>query len=175
MTDDDLKSWVSYNRDTGQFTWLKTSGKGYVGAAAGTMFKGYVMITIRGKHVLAHRLAWFFEYGRWPAHQIDHINGVKDDNRITNLREATNAQNHCNRGPQKNSTSGVKGVYWFKPDQRWKAQIVVRGKCMVLGYFRNFDDAVRCRKEAEEKYQGEWRHNESLPVTRYASKQVVEA
>jgi hypothetical protein len=92
------------------------SGKGYVGQIAGTLtVKDYVLITVRGHQITAHRLAWWFVHERRPTHQIDHINQIKSDNRIANMREATNAQNHCNRGAQRNSTTKVKGVYWYKP------------------------------------------------------------
>lgn len=163
-----LSEWLAYSPETGQFTWLRTSGKGYAGQIAGTRHaKGYISISVRGRMMLAHRLAWFFANGTWPSKQIDHINGDKADNRIVNLREATNAQNHCNRGAQKNSSTGVKGVYWFKPNRRWKAQIVVNGRSIVLGYFNDFDAAVRCRKEADKKYQGVWKH-EGPPTIGYA-------
>ena len=161
MTTDlqELSEWLAYSPETGEFTWLKTSGKGYAGRIAGTRHaKGYITISVRGRMMLAHRVAWLFVNGKWPSQQIDHVNGDKADNRIANLREATNAQNHCNRGPQKNNTSGVKGVYWFKPNRQWKAQIQVGGKQITLGYFHEFDAAVRCRKEAERKYQGDWQH-----------------
>jgi len=155
-----FEEWLEFRAEHGDFVWKKTSGKASSGDVAGTYNpKGYIQITVRGVAVLAHRLVWFFERGRWPIDQIDHINGRKDDNRIGNLREATNAQNHCNRPKQANNTSGVKGVYWFKPNRQWKAQICVNGRCIVLGYFHNFDDAVECRKEAEIKYQGDWRHD----------------
>ncbi len=166
-SDEELKRWVSYDPETGSFIWLKTSGKGRVGQIAGTRhIKGYITVTVCGHRILAHRLAWWFVHGGWPAHQIDHINGKKADNRIVNLREATNAQNHCNRGAQKNSSTGVKGVYWFKPNRQWKAQIVVNGKSIVLGYFDDFKSAVRSRKDAEEEYQGSWRH-EGPPTIAY--------
>lgn len=167
MNETNIRKFLAYDRGTGQFTWLITSGKARVGATAGTKHsKGYTTITAEGRQMLAHRLAWWFENGVWPSLQIDHINGDKADNRIANLREATSAQNHCNRGAQKNSSTGVKGVYWFKPNRMWKAQIVVQGKATVLGYFHNFDDAVRCRREAETCLQGDWKH-QGAPTLAY--------
>jgi len=156
---DKILEWVSYDPDTGIFRWKKTSGRGYAGeVAGGAHSKGYLYITIRGVPYLAHRLAWYLTHGSFPRQQIDHKNGDKRDNRIVNLRLATNQQNHANRGPQRNSSTGVKGVYWFKPNRQWKAQICVSGKSIVLGYFHDFDDAVRCRKAAELKYHGDWKH-----------------
>ncbi|WGR74304.1 MULTISPECIES: HNH endonuclease signature motif containing protein [unclassified Bradyrhizobium] len=168
MNISELRAWLSYDSETGQFTWLKVSGKSRVGAIAGTPHaKGYVTIGIKRKQHLAHRLAWAFHYGEWPDRQVDHKNGNKADNRIDNLRLATNQQNHANRGAQKNSTSGVKGVYWFKPQQKWKAQIQVAGKAIVIGYFDKKDDAIAARREAEKQYQGEFAH-EGAPTLAYA-------
>jgi hypothetical protein len=128
----DFRDWLSYDPATGIFRWLKTSGKGYAGAVAGTPHpKGYLQIAVRGERVLAHRLAWWFCYGEWPETQIDHKNADKTDNRIDNLREATNTQNHANRGAQRNSTSGIKGVYWWKPGQKWRAQISVANRSRI--------------------------------------------
>ena len=168
MNINDLREWISYNPATGDFTWIKTSGKGRVGSLAGTPHpKGYVAISVRRRQFLAHRLAWMFTHNEFPAVQIDHRNGIKTDNRIENLRLATNAQNHANRGAQCNSTSGVKGVYWFKPQGKWKAQIQVMGKSITIGYFDCKSDAVAARLRAEDKYQGEFRH-QGAPTLAYA-------
>jgi hypothetical protein len=94
-------------------------------------------------------------YGEWPR-QLDHINNDRADNRIANLRLATNAQNGANRGPPRTNTSGVKGIYWFKPKQRWSAEIIVDGRRIMLGYYKEKEDAIMARMEAEAKYQGEY-------------------
>jgi len=104
--------------------------------------------------------------GRARRNRFDHINGDKADNRVCNLREATNQQNHANRGAQRNSTSGVKGVYWFKPQQKWKAQICVNKRSIVLGYFATKEEAITARKAAEDKYHGHWKH-EGAPTLAY--------
>lgn len=164
----EIKEWLRYDAETGKLIWLKVSGKGRIGAAAGTPHaKGYISIGIGRNHFLAHRLAWALHFNEWPSKQIDHINGDKADNRIANLRLATNAENHANRGAQRNSTSGVKGVYWFKPQRKWKAQIQVNGKAIVIGYFVEKSDAIAARLEAEKKYQGAFAHK-GPPTLAYA-------
>lgn len=155
-----FREWLSYEPTTGIFRWLKmSSNKAPVGTIAGASHcKGYISIKVRGHTVLAHRLAWWFHYGAFPKNQIDHINCDKTDNRIANLREATNAQNHANRGAQRNNTSGIKGVYWFKPQKAWKAQIVVNGKSIHLGCFKTKDEAANARRAGEKLHQKEFAH-----------------
>jgi len=165
MNIDALKSLLSYNPETGQFHWI-AAGKGRCkNKEAGTLLhSGYVGICIGPKRWQAHRLAWALHYGEWPSDQIDHINGVKTDNRICNLREATNSQNGKNLGLSKANKSGVAGVCWSKRYQNYRAYIKVEHKQKYLGTFKNFDDAVKIRREAEYKYFGEWnriRHENS--------------
>lgn len=84
---------------------------------------------------------------------VDHINGNKLDNRRSNLRVCSQVENQQNRHViNKNNTSGVKGVSWFKPHQKWCAEIWVRGKKICLGYFDDKDAAAKARKLGEEKY-----------------------
>ena len=130
---DELRRIFDYDPETGHFTWVvKTHPKVTIGKIAGRRDrKGYIEIKVHNRFYRAHRLAWLYVYGEWPRDQIDHINGVRDDNRISNLREATSAQNCSNKGMSKNNTSGFKGVSWYKPTSKWGARI--RDK--HLGYF----------------------------------------
>jgi len=97
-------------------------------------------------------LAWLYVYGTMPKEQIDHINHVRDDNRIINLREVTHSENHKNRTKQSNNTSGVTGVHWLEEKERWQAYIKGDDKKIHLGTFKNKNDAISARKEAEIKY-----------------------
>lgn len=157
MNIDALKSLLSYDPNTGRFAWI-ASGKGRCkNKAAGTvLYSGYVGICIGSKRWQAHRLAWALHYGRWPAQQIDHINGLKTDNRIANLREATNAQNGKNLGLSKANTSGVKGVSFENYTQKWKAYIRVDGRMINLGRFTDMASAIAARQTAEKIYFKEW-------------------
>jgi len=157
MNIDALKSLLRYNPETGLIYWI-AKGKGKIKKkAAGTLLhSGYLGISIGPKRWQAHRVAWALHHGDWPKDQVDHINGVRTDNRISNLREATNSQNGKNLGLSKANTSGVKGVSFEKYTNRWKATIRVEGKSISLGRFGSIEDAVLARKNAEQHYFKEW-------------------
>lgn len=93
---------------------------------------GYLRISVDGKRLQAHRIAFALHYGRWPRYEIDHINGVKGDNRILNLREATTSQNQMNKSGWR---AGLKGAYQHQQSRRWMARIQKNGRVFHLGYF----------------------------------------
>jgi hypothetical protein len=111
---------------------------------------------------LANRLTWLYMTGIWPMGQIDHINGIRDDDRWDNLREVTNQQNCWNQGRAKNNTSGYKGVNWEKTFNSWSAHIGVHGRKIYLGSFKIKEDAARAYNEAVLKYFGEFAHTNIL-------------
>lgn len=92
--------------------------------------------------------------------QIDHINHKRYDNRKNNLRIVTNSQNSMNKGLQSNNTSGVTGVSFY--NNMWNAEIRYNQKKYYLGSFDNKEDAIKARKEAEEKYFGEYSYANSM-------------
>lgn len=112
---------------------------------------GYVCLALDYRSNKAHRIIWAMAHGRWP-NEIDHINGEKADNRLTNLREVTHQENQCNRKTDKDNKSGVMGVGWHKVRAKWRADIKVNGKHFHLGYFDNISDAVLARIEGENRY-----------------------
>jgi hypothetical protein len=122
---------------------------------------GYHYVNFNGKLRLAHRIAWFYMTGDWPVGQIDHINGIRSDNRWLNLRVVTQTQNSANQGLRSTNSSGVKGVSWSKAKNLWLATIVVNGKSIFLGYHKTLDEAASARAAANEKYHGE--HNRVDP------------
>ncbi|MDN2710652.1 HNH endonuclease [Janthinobacterium sp. SUN118] len=149
---------LRYERETGLFFRVRTASSNAVkGSIAGSIGgAGYVLIKISGVNHAAHRLAWLHEYRSWPDDQVDHVNGIKTDNRIANLRACTSAQNRCNRGKTVANKSGLKGVYWHKKDQRWVAQIRANGKRFLLGNFKNKEDAHQAYRAAALKHHGEF-------------------
>jgi hypothetical protein len=140
MQPDYFLDYLDYCPFRGYFIWKSIpshAGKAKIGTRAGSKNKiGYIVIGLKGKRVFAHRLAWRVYYGYWPKDQIDHINGFKDDNRISNLREATSATNIQNqRRPRSNNKSGYLGVCWDKRMHKWVASVRLNGKTHVAGYF----------------------------------------
>ena len=157
MNIDELKSLLSYEPDTGVIRWV-AKGKGRIKKKeAGTLLhSGYAGICIGPKRWQSHRIAWALHYGELPKDQIDHINGIRTDNRICNLREATNAQNGKNLKLSKANTSGFKGVCFDKQTGKWRAIIKVNFKLINIGLFVNLQDAINARVAAEQQYFGEW-------------------
>jgi hypothetical protein len=150
---DKYKERLSYCPEAGVFTWLKTDCKKKTLIVAGTKDKeGYIRIHIFGKKVAAHRLAWLFTHGVWPKEQIDHINGVRDDNRIENLREATKTQNGYNRA----AIRGLKGVDFNKASAKVKARVRVEGRSVWLGSYDTEEAAheayLSAAKELHKEY-----------------------
>ena len=150
---------LEYNPDAGLFTWRVRRKPCIIpGQIAGTLNKGhgYVIVCIDGRLYKAHRLAWFYMTETWPKADIDHINMIRADNRWSNLREATRAQNKTNEAKRTNNTSGYKGVTWNKRAQRWIAQLQCDGKKMHLGRFATAEDAYIAYVIAAKKAFGEF-------------------
>lgn len=152
LTQKQLKQHLTYNPDTGIFTRIKFRQRATkFGPSAGTIIRQgegrYVSICIEYKRYSAHRLAWLYIYGAFPSGIIDHINGNGMDNRISNLRSVTYAENSRNATLGKKNKTGVLGV--AKTGKKWGVCIGVNGKCIRLGSYSDFDEAVAVRKQAE--------------------------
>ncbi len=136
VTADRLRHLLAYDAETGLFTRrISVVGRnGRAGAIAGTPHKGYVQIQIDRRPYKAHRLAWLYMTGEWPAAEVDHRNTVKSDNRWDNLREADRTLNAENqRRAHRDSQSSVLGV--TKNHKRWMANITINGRQQYLGTF----------------------------------------
>lgn len=157
LTQKYLQEILHYNPDTGAFKWAKTRKRVRIGDTAGHIHaRGYIHICILSRRYMAHRLAWFYVHGKWPQDEIDHINGVRDDNRIANLREANHVDNQRNRPIPKNNTSGIKGVWWDKKTNKWCAAVRVNGKRRYIGYFTDIAEAEQETIKFREQYHGEF-------------------
>ena len=134
ITQERLKELLNYDPDTGVFTWL-VSSRGVKAGVAGCVHPlGYIQININGRSYRAHRLAFLYMTGTFPDDQVDHINGMRADNRWLNLREATHSENLRNCGKYANNTSGYKGVHKYKITGKWVAHCHAHGKQHHLGY-----------------------------------------
>jgi hypothetical protein len=112
----------------------------------------------------AHRVIFFLAHGRQPK-EIDHRDGIVSNNRPSNLREGTHAQNGMNRKIHKNSSTGFTGVSWDKGAKKWSAKISKSGKRKHLGYFSDIQDAITAREAAEKKYFGEYSRQASIAAS----------
>lgn len=117
---------------------------------------GYMTGVVASEGVLAHRIAWAIVMGRHPKDTIDHKNGIRDDNRFINLREATRAEQARNTSSSRGSTSEYLGVSFRVDRGRWRANIRANGKQKHLGYFDNEIDAAKAYDQASLKYFGEF-------------------
>jgi len=112
---------------------------------------GYRGGTVLSRPQFAHRVIFAMANGWWPSGQIDHINGIRHDNRAINLRDVSRSENMKNAASRKN-TSGVMGVYWDSGRSKWAAHIAAPGVKRSLGRFDNIEDAIIARKMAEIQY-----------------------
>jgi len=155
LTAERLRSILSYDPETGIFTWKHKSRNTWPGKVAGCKNKalGYIIIGIDGTEHYAHRLAWLYVYGTWPGGVIDHRDTDRSNNRIANLRDTSRSVNQQNiRKPRAHGTSGFLGVTWHKQTGRWKAQISVKGRNRHLGLFDDPVEAHQAYLEAKREH-----------------------
>jgi hypothetical protein len=165
-----VKSVLRYEPETGHMYWLERDAvlfdntparsathrarnwnSAWAGARAFTAIspEGYLRGAIFNKSFSAHRVAWVLAYGRWPTDEIDHINGIRSDNRLVNLREASSTTNKMNSARRLDNKSGVTGVHWCKQQSRWQAEIKKHGKRIHLGFFSDIEKAAEARQKAQ--------------------------
>ena len=160
-----LKECVTYYEDKGVVVWnkrplshFKNSGsyksfntKHSGREAGGLTTSGYRSLNIDGKHYQTHRVAWLIVNGAWPE-EIDHINGVRVDNRIINLRNVMHKENAKNVKLSSANKSGVIGVSWSSRECKWRSTIGVNGSNKHLGYFELLSDAINTRLRASNEF-----------------------
>lgn len=148
-----LLALFNYDPETGIFTRKLTTGtKAKKGDIAGVLNdNGYIDISINTRAYRAHRLAWLYCFDELPEEQIDHIDNDRTNNRLDNLRLATNLQNSYNKGVSKLNTTGYKGVSLDKRCNRYRAYISVEGKQKSLGYYSTAEEASQAYIDAAKK------------------------
>lgn len=153
-----LKKCIQYSPTTGIFTWKTSKGRSKAGTPAGCVnAQGYRYIRIDLVTYKASRIAWMLFYGEDPgANLIDHINRNPADDRISNLRLATRAQNQQNLSVRKDNTSGEKGVMWCRARSQWAVMVGANGRRISGGYHKDFDEAVAVARGLRLKHHGEF-------------------
>ena len=159
MSNLDFSKYLSYDPKTGILRWI-VNRRGHVksGDVAGSPHnRGYVHIGISGKCYLAHRIALSMSgLNVGPKDQVDHINGIRNDNRLSNLRIATHAENCHNASRRKDNTSGYKGVGFSNKRQKWRARIRKDNKEIWLGYFATAEEAHAAYLKAAAALHGDF-------------------
>lgn len=171
-----LRELLSYDPDTGLLTWKYRNRKWFKnegsskswnsrhagkGAFTAPHNGGYKCGRIFRKAYLAHRVAYAIHYGEWPEYEIDHLNGDRSDNRLTNLRAVSSKENSRNSSKRKNNTSGFTGVSWCKQLNKWGSHIRIDRKTLWLGRFDCKLDAIAARINANKKYGFHANHGKS--------------
>lgn len=148
-----VRELLEYDPRSGRMTNRINRGRVKAGAVAGSIANGYRQIGIDGETHYAHRLAWLISTGEWPAGEIDHRDGNRSNNALSNLREASKSSNMQNlRGPRVDSGSGLLGVSLCKQTGRWRATIRVNGRQKSLGRFSSKDEAGAAYLEAKRSF-----------------------
>lgn len=186
LTCEFLNECLSYNPENGDFHWkvrplhhfkdervFKIWNTKYSLKKTGSLntVTGYMSIVIGGRNISLHRAAFIMTYGYAPV-LVDHINGVKTDNRLCNLREATVSQNQMNRDNQCNNSSGFKGVNKYR-NGLWRARIQVNRKVKHLGYFKEKSAAIAAYREAAKIYHGEFAFSAGFRKVRKEATHIV--
>lgn len=159
ITQEMVQDFFHYNQLTGVFTRLKEyDSYGNIRLinepVLGKNNRGYHWCGVFGKQCLVHRLVWLYMTGEHPTDEIDHVNGIRDDNRWCNLRQVTAFENSRNQGVRRDCTSGVRGVTYvdrtnYRGRSYWQARISQKGVRYCLGHFKTKEEAVEARKQAE--------------------------
>ena len=158
FTIDRLRELISYDPIIGDMFWkTQHTNRIVVGQKInGKMKLGHLRVGINRKRYLAHRIAWFHYYGKWPTKNLDHKDGNAGNNAIDNLRECTQAQNLWNRNVQCNNLVSLKGVSRDNRRGTWFSRICVKGKIHFLGKFNTPEEAHQAYIKAAKKLHGEF-------------------
>jgi hypothetical protein len=152
LTQERLRELLHYDPETGVFTRITSYYKSRIGKVVGTRdTRGYTVMSLDRKTQLAHRLAWLYVHGYWPAFHIDHINGDTEDNRISNLREAVAKQNQENRKLNKNNKTGYRGVSYREDMGRYLGYVKHHREQIYVGSYATAEEASAAVKAKQDE------------------------
>ena len=170
-TIEQIRQVLAYNPDTGDMTWLSRDASLFEGAkrspvimakiwnatwagkpALANIALGYRRGAVFGINFQAHRVAWAIFHGEWPKGEIDHIDGDRSNNRISNLRDTSRAENGRNLRMRSSNTSGYVGVTKEHGCKSWRAQVVLNGQCFYVGAFPTPEEAAIARDSFERNH-----------------------
>lgn len=165
LTQEYVRSLFDYDPETGILTWRFRPREQFssdriwngtntrcAGKPAGSVTcDGYIELGVDGRLYKAHRVIWLWMTGVMPD-EIDHEEGIRNNNRFANLRNGTHGGNMLNKSKRRDNKSGVCGVGWHKTDRRWVAHITVNNRQIRLGGFIRKEDAIAARRAAEKEY-----------------------
>ncbi len=146
-----LRQLFTYDEERGRLVWRQSwSNRIKIGQDAGcSRPDGYRVVHCNGHLYREHRLIWMYHYGSWPS-MIDHVNGIRSDNRIANLRPATRSQNMRNTGAHMDNATGLKGV--VRIGRKFSARILLEGKQKQLGVYATPHEAHAAYARALSKH-----------------------
>ena len=148
----ELHRLFNYDTDTGILTWKVAKGNVAAGREAGYLHhKGYRLVRINGISCSVHRVIWIFVKGFNPEHDIDHEQGITDDNRIDKMREVTPTCNQQNCAIRSDNSTGYSGVFFNKRRNKYQSNITITGKLILIGYFATALEAARARLDYEDE------------------------
>lgn len=152
LTQPELKKVMFYDPEIGNFYRLKLRPQDKGRPAGATCGSGYRVINVLCRQYKAHRLAWLYVFGVMPSGFIDHVDGNRANNKISNLRDITPSENAKNQRLRSDNTSGFNGVIWSKTRKKFRATLRSDNGSVHLGYYDDKEAAIKARKAANLAY-----------------------